>query len=181
VRAYLLVIPALFTLLAAPGPVRPQSAATAGVPPAAPVAASISESPGTPRAVFAPGLDDLMTMLIQPRHLKLYYAGAELNWELAAAESRELGSSFRRLASGIPKYLNRDVDRTVAAMIAPKMKAVDAAISAADAKQFLNAYAELTEACNACHIYMEHPFLVIKVPEGLRDSAHADQVFSPAR
>jgi hypothetical protein len=32
---------------------------------------------------FKPAMDDLMTMLIQPRHLKLYYAGEAKNWKLA--------------------------------------------------------------------------------------------------
>jgi hypothetical protein len=33
---------------------------------------------------FKPAMDDLMTMLIQPRHIKLYYAGQAKNWTLAA-------------------------------------------------------------------------------------------------
>jgi hypothetical protein len=33
---------------------------------------------------FRPAMDDLMTMLVQPRHIKLYYAAQAKNWTLAA-------------------------------------------------------------------------------------------------
>ena len=128
---------------------------------------------------FAPGFDDLMTMLVQPRHIKLYYAGTAKNWELAAAESRDLRSSFDRIAQGIPNYESFEVKRALAAFITPKIGALDAAIAAADAKKFSDAYNQLTTGCNDCHTYMEHPFLVIKVPAGSADAAHPDQDFKP--
>jgi hypothetical protein len=130
---------------------------------------------------FVPGLDDLMTMLIQPRHIKLYYAAVQHNWELSASESRELRGSFRRIVQAVPRYLDDDVNETLTAIILPKMDAVDAAIASADEKKFFNAYAGLTAACNACHSYMQHPFLIIKVPEGEKDNAYADQLFRGGR
>jgi hypothetical protein len=36
--------------------------------------------PGLVVLDFKPGLDDLMTMLVQPRHIRLYYAGQAKNW-----------------------------------------------------------------------------------------------------
>jgi hypothetical protein len=56
------------------------------------------------------------------------------------------------------------------------LKAVDAAIKASDLVQFNAAYAEMTAACNACHAGMEHPFLVMKVPDALN---YPDQEFRP--
>jgi hypothetical protein len=135
--------------------------------------------PHTAAPAFVPGLDDLMTMLVQPRHIRLYEAGVQRNWELAASEARELRASFRRITQAIPTYLDNDVNDTLTAMIAPKLEAVDTAIAAADEKRFLSAYADLTAACNDCHAYMQHPFLVIKVPSGRRNAAYPDQVFSP--
>ncbi|HWY63301.1 MAG TPA: hypothetical protein VNW15_15475, partial [Rhizomicrobium sp.] len=129
---------------------------------------------------FTPGFDDMMTMLVQPRHVRLYYAGTAKNWEMAAAENRDLRASFDRLAQAIPNYLGNDVNASVATFIKPKMDAMDAAIAAADAKQFSSAYEELTTACNACHTYMEHPFLVIKVPDAAADAAHPDQDYKEA-
>ena len=52
----------------------------------------------------------------------------------------------------------------------------DAAIKAGDETQFTKAFGEMTGACNACHAGMEHPFLVIKVPEA---NNYPDQEFRP--
>ena len=124
---------------------------------------------------FVPGFDDIMTMLVQPRHIKLYYAGTAKNWEMAAAENRDLRASFDRLIQAIPNYLGNDVQNSVTTFIKPKMDAMDAAIAAADEQKFSGAYKDLTTGCNDCHTYMEHPFLVIKVPDGTVDAAHPDQ------
>jgi hypothetical protein len=126
---------------------------------------------------FAPGFDDLMTMLVQPRHIRLYYAGTARNWELAAAELRDLRSSFDRLAQTIPNYLGNDVNAAVTSLIAPQMTAVEKTITSADPKEFTVAYGKLTDACNACHTYLEHPFIVIKNPDSAKDLVHSDQEF----
>jgi hypothetical protein len=107
----------------------------------------------------------------------LYYAGTERNWELAAAEMRDLRSSFDRLAQVVPNYLGNDVNASVQSLIAPQMTAVDKAITAADPKRFAIAYGELTNACNACHTYLEHPFIVIKNPDSTKELVHSDQEF----
>ena len=130
--------------------------------------------------VFSPGLDDLMTMLVTPRHAKLYYAGTRRNWELAAFQARELRSSFRRIGNAIPQYLDRSVPETITTLLEPKLKATEAAIAAADTAQFNRAYADLTAACNACHVYLEHPFLVVKAPEAGAPNAYGTQEFKPA-
>ena len=39
--------------------------------------------------------------------------------------------------------------------------------------------AELTTACNICHEGMEHPFLVIKVPDASAAAAYTNQDFRP--
>jgi hypothetical protein len=126
---------------------------------------------------FNPGFDDLMTVLIQPRHIRLYYAGTSNNWELAAFELAELRSAFRRAAQGMPTYQGSDVNAALQTFIDPKIKAIDAAIKAGNAKQFVKDYADLTAACNACHTFLEHPFLVIKVPDAASRTAYADQDF----
>jgi hypothetical protein len=137
-------------------------------------------APAKPAPAFVPGFDDIMTMLVQPRHVRLYYAGRERNWELAAAEMRDLRASFDRLAQAIPNYQGNDVNASVKSLIAPQMAAVDNAIAAADPKKFENTYGELTKACNACHTYMEHPFIIIKNPDSPKDTAQPDQEFKAA-
>jgi hypothetical protein len=123
---------------------------------------------------FSPGLDDLMTMLVQPRHIRLYYSGIRNNWELAAFELGELRAAFQRVSQSIPTYLDNDVQAALQTLIEPKMQAVAAAIRTGNQKQFATSYADLTAACNACHTFLEHPFLVIKVPD---TPNNADQAF----
>ena len=127
---------------------------------------------------FTPGLSDLMTMLVQPRHVKLYYAGTRKNWELAAFQLRELRSAFRRIGQAIPHYRGNGVDESVEHIMGPALDGVSKAIAAGDSKQFAKAFVEVTASCNACHGYMEHPFLVMRVPDpGLKN--YSDQEFNP--
>jgi hypothetical protein len=137
-------------------------------------------SSGTSQADFKPGMDDLMTLLVQPRHTKLFFAGSHKNWELAAAEWRSLTTALAQIPQTVPTYLGNDVAAAVTSMIEPQLREVNAAIAAADAKRFTRAYADLTQACTACHTYMEHPYVVIKVPTVESDSVYADQDFSGA-
>jgi hypothetical protein len=125
---------------------------------------------------FRPAMDDLMTMLVQPRHIKLYYAGQAKNWTLAGFELNELRGALARIGRTIPTYRKIGVDEAVAAIFAEKIKAVDAAIKAADPAQFTAAYGEMTAACNACHLSLEHPFLKITVPDAAN---YPDQDFRP--
>ncbi|HWY61519.1 MAG TPA: hypothetical protein VNW15_06435, partial [Rhizomicrobium sp.] len=58
-------------------------------PARAPAAAPRRPASGAPQIQsFTPGFDDMVTMLVQPRHIRLYYAGTAKNWEMAAAENR---------------------------------------------------------------------------------------------
>ncbi len=128
---------------------------------------------------FQPGLDDLMTMLVQPRHIKLYYAGRAENWTLAAFQLKELRSALRRIGRTIPNYHGADMDQSVATIFALHMEEMDTAIPAHDADAFSAVYGELTTACNTCHQSMDHPFLVTKTPEASAALQFADQDFSP--
>ena len=154
------------------------AAAQNAAPGEAPPAAAPAPRPGGGLVIldFKPAMDDLMTMLVQPRHLKLYYAGQEKNWTLAAFQSNELRAALARIGRTIPTYRNIGVDTAVASIFSDKLKAVDAAIKAADPGQFMSTYKEMTAACNACHAGMEHPFLVIKVPDAMN---YPDQEFRP--
>ena len=125
---------------------------------------------------FKPAMDDLMTMLVQPRHIKLYYAGQAKNWTLAAFELNELRGALARIGRTIPTYRNVGIDMAVASIFADKIKSVDAAIKAADAAQFTAAYGDMTQACNVCHQALEHPFLKITVPDAVN---YPDQDFRP--
>jgi hypothetical protein len=127
---------------------------------------------------FRPRFDDQMTMLVQPRHLKLYYAGKEENWGLAGFEARELSAALRRISESIPEYRGQNLSDTVAAMALPQIDAVNEAIMAEDKDQFMDAYARLTDSCNACHVTLEHAFLVMKVPDEDAPNPFPDQIFT---
>ncbi len=138
----------------------------------------LARAPAAPPAVDF-GFADLMNLLIQPRHIKLHRAASARHWELAAAESRNLRAGFNRISNHVPKYLGNDVAEVVRQLFEPHLMEMDKAIAAADAKRVAAAYAGLTAACNECHVYMEHPFIVIKVPEDGGTDAFADQDFQP--
>ncbi len=142
----------------------------------APENAPAPARPGLTILDFKPAMDDLMTMLVQPRHIKLYFAGQAKNWTLAAFQINELRGALARIGRTIPNYRNINVDISVAAIFTEKLKAVDAAVKANDLEKFTAAYGEMTTACNDCHKGMEHPFLVIKVPDALN---YPDQEFRP--
>ncbi len=147
--------------------------APGGAPNAAPAA-----RPGGGLVIldFKPAMDDLMTMLVQPRHIKLYFAGQAKNWKLAGFQLNELRAALARIGRTIPNYRNINVDNAVASIFADKLKAVDAAIKSQDLAAFAVSYKDMTEACNGCHAAMEHEFLVIKVPDLLN---YSDQEFRP--
>jgi len=132
--------------------------------------------PGLVILDFKPAMDDLMTMLVQPRHIRLFYAGQAKNWQLATFQVNELRGALARIGRTIPNYRNINVDTAVAAIFADRLAAVSAAIKTGNETQFMAAYGEMTAACNECHKGMEHPFLVIKVPE---NGNFPDQDFRP--
>lgn len=128
---------------------------------------------------FRPAFDDQMTLLVQPRHIKLYAAGQQKNWQLAAFQLNELRASLRRIGQSVPKYRTYDLDDAVATIFTPAVQKMDAAIKSADSAQFPAAFGELTAACNACHQGMEHPFLKIKVHDAAAMQPYINRDFAP--
>jgi hypothetical protein len=133
--------------------------------------------PATP-AVYRPSVGDLMTIAVQPRHIKLGLAGQEKNWTYAAYELRELQGAFERLARAVPTYRSMDMADLITATTKAPMEDVAAAVKSGDAAKFAEAYAQLTATCNACHQATEHGAVVIQVPKA---SAFPDQDFRPPK
>lgn len=127
-------------------------------------------------AEFHPSMGDLMTMAVQPRHIKLGLAGKEKNWDYAAYELSELRNAFARIARTIPTYQNAATADLVKSIAAAPLDAVEQAIKAMNAAQFNSAYHQLTQACNVCHQSQNHQAVVIKVPE---TAMYPDQDFRP--
>ncbi|HWD60050.1 MAG TPA: hypothetical protein VG308_17330 [Stellaceae bacterium] len=131
-------------------------------------------------APFRPGLGDLMTALVQPRHTKLGLAGQAQNWDYAGYEAGELREAFDDIGKLILKHGNLQIAPAIASTVKPAIDDVDKAIKAKDEAQFTKAYAGLTDACNACHNSAGHPMIVIQVPN-VSGTAFPDQDFSPRK
>jgi hypothetical protein len=125
---------------------------------------------------YHPSMGDLMTTAIQPRHIKLQLAASQRNWAYASYELGELRHAFDRISRTIPKYQTIDTARMATAVTQAPLDALEQAIKAANPKQFALAYAQLTQACNACHQSLNHAAIVIKVPDS---TMFPDQDFRP--
>jgi hypothetical protein len=127
-------------------------------------------------APYHPGLGELMTAIVQPRHIKLALAGNEQNWPYAAYQLGELTETFDKIAKLVPKHGNLSIPDAIASIVTQPMAALDAAIKGRDAAAFTKAFADLTASCNACHQSAGHPTIVMQVPTV---SAFPDQDFRP--
>ena len=130
-------------------------------------------------ASYHPGLGDLMTAFVQPRHIKLGLAGAAQNWAYAAYELGELRETFENVGKLVPKHGGLAIPPAIASTVTPPMTALAAAIKAKDAAAFAKGYAELTAGCNACHQSADHPMIVIQAPTGT--AVFPDQDFRPSQ
>lgn len=121
---------------------------------------------------YVPALADIMTGA-QFRHMKLWFAGKEKNWDLARYELRQVTQSLDDAVSlyhGIPVEL---VSATTDPLIA-----IGDAIKAKDAAQFKKGFNDLTTACNACHKAIGRDFIVIQVPTA---QPFSNQSFAPPK
>ena len=132
----------------------------------------------TAQPQYRPGLGDLMTMTVQPRHIKLAFAGREKNWTYAAYELHELEEAFERAAQGWPQWRSVPIAQMMDSVTKEPMAAVSQAIKDADTNRFNAAYKQLTEACNACHQAADRAMIVIRVPDL---SSFPDQDFQPVK
>jgi hypothetical protein len=120
-------------------------------------------------------MGDMMNTLIQPRHAKLGIAGHAGNWPLAEYALAEIRQAFAGIVKAQPKFHGYPVADLADAALKQPLAAVDDAIRAQDSKKFAAAYEQLTQGCNACHVSLDHPFVVIKVPDA---SAFPNQEFN---
>jgi cytochrome c553 len=119
-----------------------------------------------------------MSLLIQPRHVKLWLAGKQENWPLAGYALKEIRQSFARITAGVPHYNGAPVADLIETAMGEPMTLIDFAIKAGEPRQFAEQYAKLTAGCNACHGSTGHPYIVLKTPDG---AAFANQEFQPKR
>ena len=143
-------------------------------------------APGAARAddppaggAFRFGLGDHMTVLIQPRHLKVGLAGRERNWEYLKYGIHELEEALEHAAKAVPKWRDLDIAGLIEGATKAPIEAIEAAIEKKDATAFDAAYQRLTDACNACHQGAKVGMVVIQVPKG--PSPFLNQDLRPAK
>jgi hypothetical protein len=146
--------------------------------PAGSVPANSAPAGGAAAAPYVMTMGDMMSTLIQPRHTKLGLAGQMENWVLAGYAATEIRQAFAGIVKAQPKFGGMPVGELVDVAINPPLKVVDTAIKQQDAKQFAAAYDQLTQGCNACHMELNHPYVVIKTPDA---SVFPNQDFGPKR
>ena len=125
---------------------------------------------------YNPGLGDLMTATVQPRHTKLGLAAHEGNWPYAAYELHELKEAFDRAAKTWPKWRTFSISEMMVSVTKEPMAALDQAIKAGDSSRVTTAYQQLTAACNTCHRSADRAVIVIQSPNS---SSFPDQDFRP--
>ncbi|MDB5133887.1 MAG: hypothetical protein JWP37_490 [Mucilaginibacter sp.] len=111
-------------------------------------------------SAYVPGTGAIMNTIVQPHHLKLWFAGQNKNWALAEYERQELMGGFEKIQT---LHKNKPA-ATAVAMIFPAMDAIEKAIREKDGNAFKSNFVVLTNTCNTCHQALKYEFNVIKVP-----------------
>ena len=123
---------------------------------------------------YAMTMGDMMSTLVQPRHIKLGLAGRDKNWPLAHYTLVEIRQAFAGITKAQPRFRGLPVSELVDAAMTQPISTLEIAIKQQDSAKFSAAYDQFTQGCNACHTALDHPYVVIKVPG---ESAFPDQEF----
>jgi hypothetical protein len=126
---------------------------------------------------YEPGLGEFMTAT-QLRHAKLWFAGKNRNWELAAYEVDEIkeglqdAARFHATVDGIP------VAEMIKTILDPRLERIEKTVDARSSVQFASAFDALTDGCNNCHTKAGKPFIHIQRPS---EPPLSNQSFAPAK
>ena len=114
---------------------------------------------------FKPELGDIM-LAIQMRHSKLWFAGENNNWPLAAFELHELDEAFDEVVKFHPTHekVPTPLPNLITAFIRYPVTQLEQTIKDKNREDFRAAFAGLSTSCNTCHQTTGYPFIVIKQP-----------------
>ena len=128
------------------------------------LAASIMVTAAQPaKEPYEPGLGEFMTAT-QLRHAKLWFAGKQNNWDLAAYEIDEIKEGLEDAARLHPTFDGVPVAAMIKTIIDPRMEELEKAMRAKSEAKFIVAFDELTSGCNICHAGANKPFIRIQRP-----------------
>ena len=110
-----------------------------------------------------PGLGEFMTAT-QLRHAKLWFAGKNANWGLAAYEVDEIREGLEDASKLHATFESIPVAEMIKTIIEPRIEKLEKAIAARSSTQFVAAFDDLTDGCNSCHAAAGKPFIRIQRP-----------------
>ena len=110
-------------------------------------------------ASYKPGFGEIM-LGIQMHHAKLWFAGTNKNWKLAAFEIDEMKEGLE----DIQKYDSNRPESKSISMINGAIDSTGNAIQQKNAQQFKKSFIFLTNTCNSCHRATNHEFNVVTIP-----------------
>jgi len=102
---------------------------------------------------------------IQRHANKLYFAGQNGNWPLAAFYIHELEEAMEEVANGNITDEGINISKLMGAMGLTPLEVLEESVEAKSTEQFNSAYLNLVNNCNACHQSTNHPYLVIQNPK----------------
>jgi hypothetical protein len=142
------------------------------------LAASVMFAAAQPaKEPYQPGLGEFMTAT-QLRHAKLWFAGKQSNWDLAAYEIDEIKEGLEDAARLFPTFDGIPVAEMIKTIIDPRIEELEKAVRAKSSTKFTAAFDELTNGCNSCHAGASKPFIRIQRPIA---SPLTNQNFAPEK
>jgi hypothetical protein len=129
------------------------------------------------RESYEPGLGEFMTAT-QLRHAKLWFAGKQNNWNLAAYEIDEIKEGLEDAARLHPNFDGVPVAEMIKTIIDPRIAGLEKAVRAKSSAKFMVAFDELTSGCNSCHAGANKPFIRSQRPT---ESPLTNQNFAPEK
>jgi hypothetical protein len=142
------------------------------------LAASVMFAAAQPaKEPYQPGLGEFMTAT-QLRHAKLWFAGKQNNWDLAAYEIDEIKEGLEDATRLFPTFDGIPVAEMIKTIIDPRIEELEKAVRAKSSTKFTAAFDELTNGCNSCHAGASKPFIRIQRPIA---SPLTNQNFAPEK
>ena len=114
------------------------------------MSSAIAQPPPKDPNRYVPGLGDLMGSL-QVQHAKLWFAGEQQNWLLAAYSVAAIKEGVADMIILRPRYKGESIVEMLTLLTAKPLQALEEAVEAKDSALFMQAYDSLTEGCNVCH------------------------------
>lgn len=119
----------------------------------------------TPALATEPGLVVMMSRLQTYTH-KLQLSLDASNAELGDFYLHEIEEAAEYVVDNLPLYRDFPVGQLTREMLLPAIEAVEDAVESGDWAQSRTAYAELVQACNACHAATGKGYIHIVPAEG---------------